>query len=98
MMPNRLSHHAYTNNISWDAKSIHNILKAFVYIENIIREYFNLLSLHQYISKNTILRGGWSTQAHWAKTRGATGVSRRILEYLSVICAKRNFKSSLTLI
>ncbi len=39
------------------------------------------------------LKGGWSTWAYRVKTRGAAAVSRRILEYLSVICAKKNFKS-----
>ncbi len=43
-------------------------------------------------------RGGWSTQPHRAKTRDTAAVSRRFLEYLSVICAKRNFKSSSTFI
>ncbi len=31
--------------------------------------------------------------AHRAKTRGAVTVSRRFLEYLSIICGERNFKS-----
>ncbi len=40
--------------------------------------------------------GGWSTWAHQVKTQGAAAASRRFLEYLSVICAKRNFISSST--
>ncbi len=34
MMPNRLSRHTYTNNILKSAKSMHNLLKGYVYIEN----------------------------------------------------------------
>ncbi len=52
MMPNRLSRQAYMNNILTYAKSIHNILKGYVYIEHIIRKYLNLLSSYQYISKS----------------------------------------------
>ncbi len=40
----------------------------------------------------------WSTLAHRVKTWGATAVSYRFLEYLSIIYAKRNFKSSSTFI
>ncbi len=43
-------------------------------------------------------RGGWSTQAHREKTRGATAVLRHFLEYLSIICVKRNIKCSSTFI
>ncbi len=42
-------------------------------------------------------RGGWLTRAHQAKTQGAAAVLRGFLKYLSVICAKRNFKSSSTI-
>ncbi len=52
MMPNRLSHHTYTKNIWRDAKIMHNILKCYMYIENTICEYFNLLSLYEGISKS----------------------------------------------
>ncbi len=40
------------------------------------------------------LQGRTVYTAHRAKTRGAAAVSRHFLEYLSVICAKRNFKFS----
>ncbi len=43
-------------------------------------------------------RGSWSTRAHRAKYQGAVAVSRCFLEYLGVICAKRNFRSSSTFI
>ncbi len=45
-----------------------------------------------------LIRGGWSTRVHHAKTRGTAVVLRRFLEYLCVISAKSNFKSSSTFI
>ncbi len=45
-MPNRLSRNTYTNSILQDAKSMYNILKGYMYTENIIREYPNLLPLY----------------------------------------------------
>ncbi len=52
MMPIRLSHRAYTNNILRDAKSKHNTLKGYMYTENKTHKYLNLLSVYQFISKS----------------------------------------------
>ncbi len=64
---------------------------------------FNLTGFKLAIIENNIVRiervllgDGWSTRAHRAKTRGVALFC--FLEYLIVICAKRNFKSSSTFI
>ncbi len=60
-----------------------------------IKHIKHIFVYHRYYSfkKVSPCRGGRSTRAHRAKTRDVAAVSRRSLEYFSVTCAKRNFKS-----
>ncbi len=53
MMPNRLSRHPYTNSILRNAKNMHNILKRYVYIENILTNtiYCHYINIFQKVLK-----------------------------------------------
>ncbi len=82
----------FRTNFGSAAENITEILRKFLKFLNGFVQLFRILMLGDNVT--------WKLQgrAHQAKTQDTATVSRFFLEYLSVLCAKRNSKSSSTFI